>query len=185
VAKPLSDHELLDRLQAKHADALEQLYDSYSGIMYGLAFRILGNRQEVEDVIQDIFLGLWHHCNYDPNRASFKSFLMLLVRSRSLDRLRSHQSRLNTAERSGHLVSNELPTETPLEAVVVDETSRRVQEALAELPTKQRQALELSYFGGLTQQEIAQRLKIPLGTVKSYFRLSFAKLRQSLHSLIS
>jgi RNA polymerase sigma-70 factor, ECF subfamily len=184
VAKPLSDHELLDRLQAKHADALEQLYDNYGDIMYGLAFRILGNRQEVEDVIQDIFLGLWHHCNYDPDRASFKSFLMLLVRSRSLDRLRSQKSRLNTAERSGHLVSKS-SAETPLEAVVLDEISRRVQEALAELPTKQRQALELSYFGGLTQQEIAQRLKIPLGTVKSYFRLSFAKLRQSLHSLIS
>jgi RNA polymerase sigma-70 factor, ECF subfamily len=185
VAASLSDRELLERLLARQPDVLEQLYDSYGDMMYGVAFRILGNRQEAEDVTQDVFLNLWHHCNYDPNRASFKSFLMLLVRSRSLDRLRSHKSRLQTAERSGHLASSELFGRSPLESVASDEVSQRVQAALAELPPKQRQALELSYFGGLTQQEIAQQLEVPLGTVKSYFRLSFGKLRQSLHSLVS
>jgi RNA polymerase sigma-70 factor, ECF subfamily len=179
-----SDHELFRRLQAKQPDVLEQLYDNYGDMMYGLAFRILGNQQEAEDLIQDIFLNLWNRCTYNPDRASFKSFLMLLVRSRSIDRLRAHSSQLNTSERFGQLSLATSSEQSPLETVAADEISIRVQEALAELPPKQRQALELSYFGGLTQQEISQRLEVPLGTVKSYFRLSFNKLRQSLHSLI-
>jgi RNA polymerase sigma-70 factor, ECF subfamily len=185
VTASLSDHELLARLRAKQPDALERLYNQYGDMMYGLAFRILGDRQEAEDVIQDIFLNLWNRCTYDPDRASFKTFLMLLVRSRSLDRLRSHKSRLTVAERSGHLVLSDLPERSPLDAAVSDETSQRVREALADLPQKQRESLELSYFEGLTQQEISEKLGIPLGTVKSYFRLSFTKLRQSLYNFIS
>jgi RNA polymerase sigma-70 factor, ECF subfamily len=182
VVKLISDRELLDRLQSKQPDALRQLYDSYGDLMFGLALRILGDRQEAEDLVQDVFLTLWTHCTYDPTRASFKSFLMLLVRSRSLDRLRSQKSRLAADERSHHLAPP--ASQTPLEAAVLGDVSDQVQQALADLPPSQRQALELAYFGGLTQQEIAQKLGVPLGTVKSYFRLSFGKLRQALSSLI-
>lgn len=181
---PVND-ELIKGLQTQQPCALEQLYDSYGDMMYGLAFHILGNRQEAEDLVQDIFLKLWHHCSYDPSRGSLQSFLMLLVRSRAIDRLRSQKSRLKTAERSGHLAGSEIFGRSPFEVATSDEVSQRVQDALSALPEKQRQALELSYFKGLTQQEIAQRLEVPVGTVKSYFRLSFVKLRQSLQDFMS
>lgn len=184
VTLSLADEELIRGLQAQQPKALEQLYDSYGNMMYGLALQILNNHQEAEDLVQDIFLKLWHHCNYDPNRGSLRSFLMILVRSRALDRVRSHKSRLNTAERSGHQTAINSSEPSPLDVVTSDEISQRVQAALAILPENQRQALEWSYFGGLTQQEIAQRLNVPLGTVKSYFRLSFSKLRQSLNDLM-
>lgn len=179
-----SDDVLIQQLHAQQPQALEHLYDRYGDVMYGLAFRILGDRPEAEDLIHDLFLKLWHRCTYDPGRGSFQSFLLLQVRSRALDRVRSRRARQNTAERSGYLDLAD-GGRSPLESVVSHEISHRVQEALAILPDNQRQALELSYFKGLTQQEIAQHLNVPLGTVKSYFRLSFAKLRQSLQDLMS
>jgi RNA polymerase sigma-70 factor, ECF subfamily len=183
VAKPPVDDELLQGLQAQQPNVLTRLYDSYGDMMCGLAYRIINSRQDAEDVVQDVFLRLWNHCSYNPDRGSFQTFLMIMVRSRSLDRLRSHQSQLKNVQRSGRL-QNETDGQTPLEIVAADEIGQRVQRALADLPDKQRQAIELSYFGGLTQQEISQHLEVPLGTVKSYFRLSFAKLRQSLQDLI-
>lgn len=152
--------------------------------MYGLACRILGNRSEAEDLLQEIFLNLWTQCRYDPERGSLKSFLMIQVRSRALDRLRSQKSHLKAAERS-HYAQSHSTAPLPLESVVTDETSERVQTALSALPENQRRALELSYFEGLSQQEISQRLGVPIGTVKSWFRLGFTKLRQSLQDLIS
>lgn len=154
-------------------------------MMYGVAVQLLGDRQEAEDLIQDIFLKLWHQCKYDPNRSSLQSFLLLLVRSRALDRLRSRQSRVRTLERAGYLAYSESGGRSPFDSASSDEINQRVHDALASLPEKQRQALELSYFAGLTQQEIAERLDVPLGTVKSYFRLSFGKLRQTLQDLMS
>ncbi len=179
------DCELINGLKAQQPEALERLYDSYGGMMYGLAFHILGNRQEAEDVVQDVFLQLWHRCSYDPERGSLRSFLMLILRSRALDRLRSHNSRLNMAKRSKYLTFPEAEGQSPLDVATSDEMSQLVREALAALPEKQRRALELSYFGGMTQQEIAHSLQVPLGTVKSYFRLSFTKLRHSLRDFMS
>jgi RNA polymerase sigma-70 factor, ECF subfamily len=109
---------------------------------------------------------------------------MLLVRSKAIDQLRSHKARANTVQRSHHLELGESSGRSPLETVAADEVSQRVQEALASLPDQQRRALQLSYYEGMTQKEIAQQLEVPLGTVKSYFRLSFTKLRQLLQDLI-
>jgi RNA polymerase sigma-70 factor, ECF subfamily len=178
----LTDHELAQAIQARRPDALVQLYDCYGGLMYGLAARILGSSQEAEDLIQEIFLHLWQQCSYDPERGSFKTFLMVLVRSRCLDRLRAQTARSRTAIRAHFLHPDNFGS--LLENVSTQETSQRVRAALTELPDHQRQALELSYFDGLSQQEIANKLNVPLGTVKSWFRLSFTKLRRSLDDLI-
>ncbi|MEB3213801.1 MAG: sigma-70 family RNA polymerase sigma factor [Leptolyngbyaceae bacterium] len=178
------DRELMNGLKAQQPKALENLYDCYGGMMYGLAFKILGDRQEAEDLIQDIFLKLWQTCTYDPERGTLQSFLLLLVRSRALDRLRSRKSRFNRVEQFEHQILSETSKHFPLDAVASDEISQRVQDALIALPEKQRKALELSYFGGFSQQEIANLLEVPLGTVKSYFRLSFNKLRQALQDLV-
>ncbi len=179
-----SEQAIVQALQAGDASALGSLYDSYGDVMYGLALRILGQRQEAEDLVQEVFLNLWNHCTYNPARGSFRSFLLLTIRSRALDRVRSRQGALRTAQRwiRGD-IGQEFPNQ-PLENVVQDETTRRVQAALNELPEQQRQALKLAYYEGLTQAEIAQRLQVPLGTVKSWFRLGFTKLRKNLHDLI-
>lgn len=184
VATHPSDLEMFQALKARQASALGQLYDSYGDMMYALAFRILRNSQEAEDLIQEIFEALWQNCSYSPQRGSLKSFLMLLVRSRSLDRLRSQKSTQNALERAGHSeVDRSL--DKPLETVVSDEISQRVRAALAELPENQRQAFEMAYFEGLSQREISQSLEVPVGTVKSWFRLGFTKLRRSLNDLMS
>jgi RNA polymerase sigma-70 factor, ECF subfamily len=184
-----SDDQLLKQLQAHQPQSLSFLFDSYGDLMYGLAYSLLSNRQEAEDLVQEVFAQLWQHCSYNPERGSFKTFLMVMVRSRSLDRLRAHKSRQNTAIRAEVLDSQSnsasATTSQPFDVAARDEISQRVQIALAELPENQRQALELSYFRGLTQAEIAQQLSVPLGTVKSWFRLSFTKLRQSLNDLMT
>lgn len=181
-----SDDQLLKQLQTHQPQSLSFLYDSYGDLMYGLAYSLLNNRQEAEDLVQEVFAQIWQHCSYDPKRGSFKTFLLVMVRSRSLDRLRAHKSRHSHAVRAGGLESQgRMAFTQPLEMVARDEISDRVHEALAELPEHQRQALELSYFQGLTQAEIAQQFSVPLGTVKSWFRLSFTKLRRSLVDLMS
>lgn len=180
---PPSDNELLQQLQTHQPQSLTYLYDTYGDLMYGLAYRLLNNRQESEDLVQEVFAQLWQRCTYDPKRSSFKSFLMLLVRSRAIDRLRASKTHQNRALQTEGWRFSE-GENFPLEAATHDEVSQRVKLALAELPESQRQALELSYFRGLTQAEIAEQLAVPLGTVKSWFRLSFTKLRQSLQDFI-
>lgn len=151
--------------------------------MYGLAYQILGNKQEVEDLIQEIFVSIWRKCSYDPQRGSFKTFLLLLVRSRAIDRLRARQTAQKALEKSGQQLESNSATNIPLENTVSNEIAQRVRIALSLLPEKQRQALELSYFQGFSQQEISEQLGVSLGTVKSWFRLGFTKLRQSLQDL--
>ncbi|WP_245915880.1 sigma-70 family RNA polymerase sigma factor [Merismopedia glauca] len=172
------DLDLFYGLKAKDAAAIGKLYDRYGGLMYSLAFRILGNSQEAEDLIQEIFVNLWQKCSYDPTRGSLKSFLLILVRSRAIDRWRSQkntQHRLENWQNEMLLVDEDDPH--------TDDITERVRSALTELPETQRQALEMAYYQGLSQSEIAKQLDVPLGTVKSWFRLGFVKMRQMLKDL--
>lgn len=172
------DIELFHGLKAKDPSAIGKLYDRYGGLMYSLAFSILGSSQEAEDTIQEILINLWQKCSYDPNRGSFKSFLLILARSRAIDKLRSQKSaqqRLEDWHRETFLANPDEPQP--------DDNTQRVREALSQLPEKQRQALEMSYYQGLSQSEIAKELNVPLGTVKSWFRLGFLKMRQMLQDL--
>ncbi|WP_019500296.1 sigma-70 family RNA polymerase sigma factor [Pseudanabaena sp. PCC 6802] len=185
VDAPPSDLELFRALQTRQPLVLGQLYDLYGDIMYSLALRILGNPQEAEDLVQEIFLSLWRACTFNPDRGSFKTFLLVLVRSRAIDRLRSQKKTRTMLERSGKEITDKQFSSAPLDEVAADEVGQRVRLALANLPENQRQALEMSYFEGLTQREISDRLEVSLGTVKSWFRLGFTKLRQSLEDLIN
>ncbi len=183
-SSPLTEQELVLALQSKDIRGLEHLYDLYSDLMYGLALHILKSPQEAEDLVQEIILNLWNQFSYNPQRGKLKTFLMILVRSRAIDRLRSYQSKQQALERLGH-EDKDLPSSSiPMTAAVSDEIAQRVQQALADLPLNQRQALELAYYEGLSQTEIAQKLFIPVGTVKSWVRLSFVKLRNSLQDLV-
>jgi RNA polymerase sigma-70 factor, ECF subfamily len=182
VLKSLSDVELVTGLKAGEHAALSKIYDCYGDAMYWFAMRLLGQSQEAEDLLQEVFIALCNKCTYQPERGSLKTYLMMLVHSRSLDRLRSRKSQAQRQQRlQGYSPLNY--SWTPLDHATDSEVAQRVRTALSELPEKQRQALEMAYYEGLTQVEIAKRLSVPVGTVKSWFRLSFDKLRRKLVDL--
>jgi RNA polymerase sigma-70 factor (ECF subfamily) len=159
--------------------ALRATYDACSGRVMAVALRLLGDRGEAEDVVQETFLELWRRAErYDPARASVATWAVVIGRSRALDRLRARSS----AARAAHAEASSpsLPTPAPLELAERREARARVAAALAELPPEQREALELAHFDGLSQSEIAARTGLPLGTVKTRVRLAMAKLSDRL-----
>ncbi|MCU0566519.1 MAG: sigma-70 family RNA polymerase sigma factor [Oculatellaceae cyanobacterium Prado106] len=179
-----SDAELIAALKSGQVNALGTLYDRYSRLVYGLAYRILGNSEEAEDMTQEIFLTLWRRDTYNPNRGSLSSFLTTLTRSRSIDKLRSRSSRLRFLQRWQGLAKTEIMGTNPLEQASLGERSQRLKSAMADLPDSERQILEIAYYEGLSQSEIAQRLQIPLGTVKTRSRQGLLRLRQTLQDFI-
>ncbi|NJM48982.1 MAG: sigma-70 family RNA polymerase sigma factor [Alkalinema sp. RU_4_3] len=184
VLHTLSDSELIQALVAGEKLALSEIYDRHGDAMYGFALRLLQQPQEAEDLVQEVFVALWTQCTYQSGRGTLKTYLMMLVHSRSIDRLRSRKASLNRQQR----IQNQEPTShayTPLDNATANELAQRVQVALGDLPENQRQALELAYYQGLTQVEIADRFQVPVGTVKSWFRLSFKKMRRSLEDFMT
>lgn len=175
----LSDASLCLALRAGESQALGTLYDRHAGLVYSLALQLLGNSQEAEDLTQDIFLILARTTTYDPRRGSVRTYLAVLTRSRALDRLRSRrsaQTRLQTLQSSDLAGSSP----APLEQAVQQEESEGVQTALTQLPENQQQILRMAYYDGLSQTKIAERLDLPLGTVKARARRALLKLRQTL-----
>ncbi|MBD1824274.1 sigma-70 family RNA polymerase sigma factor [Cyanobacteria bacterium FACHB-DQ100] len=174
-----TDAELYQALRAGQKEALGTLYDRHAALVYGLALKALGNPQEAEDLTQDIFLNLAKSTTYDPRRGSLRTFLAVLTRSRSIDRVRSRSTSRSFLDRF-RSSSTEMASESPLEQVFQTEQSQEVRAALAQLPESDRQILRLAYYDGLSQSEIAARLSLPLGTVKTKTRRSLLKLRQTL-----
>ena len=158
--------------------ALALLYDRYSGNMLALAQRIVGRGAEAEDVIHDVFLEAWRHAaDYDQARGSVKSWLLLRTRSRSLDLQKS--SRVSKQASSfGDAWLADLADPTRDTAAGADQT--RIRQVLAALPPEQREVLLLGYFEGLSSSEIAERVAVPLGTVKSRVAAALSALRSAL-----
>ncbi len=178
-----SDTELVVAMRAGDADALATLYDRYSSLVFRLALKILTNSEEAADLTQDVFLNLWQSLAYQPDRGSLSSFLTTLTRSRAIDRLRSRSSKQRFLQRWSQL----MPTQSasnPFEAASLEQRAESVRAALTQLPDKQRQVLELAYYQGLSQSEIAAHLEAPLGTVKSWARQGLLNLRNQLQTLL-
>ncbi len=171
------------RIAALDASAIEALYDRYSNMAFGLAIRITGDAALAEDVVQDAFLGVWRSADrYIDSRASARTWVLSIVHHRAIDAVRRRRP---TAE----LPDPEAP---PPRTLVVDDAWQEVlgrldraaiATALATLSVVQREAIELAYFGGLTQAEIAERTGTPLGTVKSRVRLGLLSLRDAMVSV--
>jgi len=173
-----NDIELLKAIAGKDDAALGQLYDRYRLILFGVLMRILNNREEAEDVLQEVFLQVWRRAaDFDEKRGRPFTWLVTLARSRGIDRLRSLASR----ERVAVAGASEMPDEVSDAAndAIQSERVGVVKSALAELPEDQRKPLVLAYFDGLTQSEIATKLDLPLGTVKTRMRTAMNKLRES------
>lgn len=178
---PAEDAELVRRVAERDAGALATLYDRYSATLLGLARRVLHNTEEAEDVLQEVFVQVWRQAErYDARRSSVSTWLVLITRSRAIDRLRTRQVKERTAQASQQESPPGHTSPEGMSAVLTDERRRRLARALADLPSEQRQVIELAFYRGLTQTEIAERVSIPLGTVKTRTLLAMRKLRTAL-----
>lgn len=175
-----ADRAVLARLADGDLDALEELYDRYRTLTYSIAYRITGDADLAEDVLQDAFLGVWRNAaSYVEGRASVKTWLVSIVHHRAIDVVRRRRPTVALPE-------VEAPTPARLTApdlwgeVAANLDGDEIRAALATIAGPQREAIELAYFAGLTQQQIAERTETPLGTVKSRMRLGLLALRRVL-----
>ncbi|HEX7630802.1 MAG TPA: sigma-70 family RNA polymerase sigma factor [Lacunisphaera sp.] len=175
------------RLVAEMAEgdrrALAQLYDEFSGPVYSLAVRLLGDQAEAQDLVQEIFLQVWLTAgSYEPGRGTVFSWLVTLTRNRAIDRIRKRRRRAELLSEAAPDLQPAAPAGDGDSATALwfRERAAAVQSALAEVPPDQKQAIELAFFGGLTQQEIAARLNEPLGTIKARIRRGLLRLKDRL-----
>ena len=163
------------------SSALAALYDRHARAIYSLALRILADAAEAEDVVQDVFTQAWRQATrYDPARAPVAGWLMIMTRARSLDRLRRRRARIATTEMDPAAPHPKDPDVDQETLAITAEQADRLRGALEVLPDSQRTAIELAYYEGLSQSDIAARLQQPLGTVKTRIRTGLLKLRDAL-----
>jgi RNA polymerase sigma-70 factor (ECF subfamily) len=168
---------LLQQIAGGDGEAFRRFYDRYASLIFTFAIRLLGSRSDAEDLLQEVFLQVWRQAqSYNPDRGSPEAWLITMTRSRALDKLRSSRRR----DMSPLSLDEPLPrdggtqTEPPTQAL---EAKLTVEGVLTKLPAAQRTVLELAYFDGLTQSEIAAQLREPLGTVKTRMRAGLERLR--------
>ena len=170
----------MTRLAAGDVSVIGNLYDRHARAVFSLAVRVLGNREDAEEIVQDVFAQVWSQAaRFDAARGTFGAWLLMMTRSRAIDRLR--------ARRPGAAVIAPEPLREPPdpiptqeESVITGEDAERIRVAMQDLNTSQRTAIELAYYEGLSQSEIAERLQEPLGTVKTRIRSGLLKLRAAL-----
>ena len=183
AAAQRTDEELMAGLLGQQIEALSALYDRYSSLVFSVSLRVLYDWQLAEDVTQEVFLRLWQRPeSYDPSRGRLLSWLMSVTRNRAIDERRriGRRQRSEEGEEPMFELRDQDATGDPALGATLAESRRVVRAAMALLPAAQREVLELAYFGGLTQTEIAERLQVPLGTVKTRVRLGMRKLRDTL-----
>jgi RNA polymerase sigma-70 factor (ECF subfamily) len=168
--------------------ALGALYDRYAALVHRAVVRTIGDRDDADEVVEETFWQAWRQAGrFDPRRAGVPSWLVVIARSRALDRVRGRWRRMQA--QTGSLAEGaadaleDADRPSPLDDVAVEERRRRVTAAMATLPAEQRRTVELAYFGGMSQREIAAATGAPLGTVKTRARLALMKLKEALAAL--
>ena len=186
------DRTLVERMAAGDERALGELYDRHGGMAYALALAIVREGADAEEVVADVFGQVWRRAaQYDSGRGSVAGWLATITRTRALDLLRARGRRARALERAAQSDADGLasplgtPVERPDRDVEREDARRLVARSLGELPEPQRRVIELAYFGGLSQTEIATELREPLGTVKTRMRAAMEKLRGSLAQLLA
>ena len=173
--------ELIGRVGQRDKAAFSELYDRYSQLVMNVAWRILHEQQEAEDTVQEVFLQVWNDAaTFNPNRGTVSSWLIAISRSRAIDRLRSRKLRTAAdpvADEEYVTASDAIAVGKPQEVI---ENQLLVSRAITSLTSEQRIAIELAYFEGLSQSEIAEALKEPLGTIKTRIRSGLMKLKEML-----
>lgn len=169
----LTDEDLLRRVAARDPAALASLYDRYAPLVYGLARRIVRDEDQAEDLVQEVFLRLWNRPEvYDRGRGTFRAWLLSIAHHLAVDVLRRRRREVSYQDKLAGP-----GTDDPVDTAMGQLEGAAVRSLLGRLPPDQRRVIELAYFEGLTQREIAARLGEPLGTVKTRLRLGIIKLR--------
>jgi RNA polymerase sigma-70 factor (ECF subfamily) len=176
--RALADEDLMQRVHDGEVRAFEVIFDRHAAVAFSLAYRMCGRRTMAEDIVQEAFLSLWRTgARYDRGRGSVRSWVLSAVHNRAVDAFRREavkDHRVVSDERIAERLAAPELTESEVER---RDDAREVRRALAELPTEQRQVIELAYFGGFTHSQIAEMLRLPAGTVKGRMRLGLAKMR--------
>lgn len=174
--KTMTDSELISGIARRERRSFDELYGRYAQIVFNLCIRILRDSTEAEDVTQEIFVQIWKDADrFDSTRASVKTWLFTIARSRSLDRYRSRKTIQQRLQDEATEYIQELPGKEDLQGSSM--MQQYVVHALSQLTQEQRVVLELSYYEGMTQEEIAEKLNEPLGTIKSRIRAALIRLR--------
>jgi RNA polymerase sigma-70 factor (ECF subfamily) len=178
----IPDSELLHRIARRDQQAFAMLYDRYAAMLYNFCLAILKRADDTQDVLQECFLQIWEKAHaFDGVKGSVYTWLVTMTRHRAIDRLRSKQFQLHRARQPDFdfaVVADEAPS--PFEAASFAERAALIRKVFFSLPPEQREVLRLAYFEGYTQTEIAQRLRVPLGTVKTRARQGIRKLHALL-----
>jgi len=184
IYKGLDDEALMQRLFVRDLDAFRTLYARYSTLVYSTCLRVVRDTQIAEDMVQEIFLRVWRKPeSFAADRGRFTTWLTSVSRNRAVDEVRSRNRRFRHEAASPEEQEREFPDDDANDPALTAELSdqrRMILTAMADLPADQRDVINLAYFGGLTQQEISDRLSQPLGTVKTRIRLGMQKLRVAL-----
>ena len=184
IYKGLNDEDLMERLGFQDLLAFRALYARYGNLVYSTSLRIVRDSQLAEDVTQEIFLRIWRRPeSYVPGRGRLVTWLTSVTRNRAVDEVRSRNRRYRRETASPEEQEREIAgpeTDDPALRAELSDQRRLILTAMAGLPPEQREVIQLAYFGGLTQQEISERLAQPLGTVKTRIRLGMQKLRVAL-----
>lgn len=179
------DSEIVARLQRRDPQALGELYDRYGRMAYSLILRIVRDGGTAEDLVQETFLRVWNRVQgFDAAKGSIGPWLLAVARNRAIDYLRSASGRERNAYEFEETDHPALYTDMERDLLISDK-ARRVKEAMRKLPPNQRQALELAYFEGLSQTEMAERMGQPLGTVKTWVRAALKTLRDDLGVVVT
>jgi RNA polymerase sigma-70 factor (ECF subfamily) len=175
------DADLARRLKSRDAHAMADLYDRYGRVAYSLIYRVVRNAAAAEDLVQETFLRVWNRVHsFDPQRGALGPWILTVARNRAIDYLRSVDGRLSWGAVELDKVENPaLFSEIEDSAVAIDR-SRRLKSAFQKLTPQQRMVIELAYYEGLSQSEMADRMKQPLGTVKTWVRSALKVLRDDL-----
>jgi RNA polymerase sigma-70 factor (ECF subfamily) len=176
-----SDAELMEQLVRRVPEALEMLYDRHGRAVYSLVLRIAQQVEAAEEIVQDVFLQLWRHAHrYQATRGPLEPWLFTLARNRALDEIRGKREK--DRRREDTLENQLLACNSPSPESLADRNRRadRVRALMRSLPERQRRAIELAYFDGMTHSEISQAMAEPLGTVKSWIRAGLLRLREAL-----
>ena len=191
------DHDPEQKLEAEIAlvrrvaqgdrRGFEELYDHFSRVLFSTAYRVLNNQEAAEDVLQDVFIQIWEKAPlYDPSRGKPMTWAITLTRNKAIDRLRStvRRNRLGDDLEREAQSQDQFDDRSSFDALAAEDRGKVVREAIQKLSEDQREAIELAFFSSFTQTEIAERLKVPLGTIKARIRRGMLRLRDVLGSKI-
>lgn len=179
-----ADTDLIGRLQRRDPQALAELYDRYGRLAYSLILRVVRDTGVAEDLVQETFLRVWNRVQgFDAGKGSIGPWLLAVARNRAIDYLRSAGGRERNAVEFEETDHPALYTDMEHDLLISDK-ARRVKAAMAKLPANHRQVIELAYFEGLSQTEMAQRMGQPLGTVKTWVRAALKNLRDDLGAVV-